>query len=67
MTNLYYIRRIVSFVTDVHTFVVMYVPEYVMVVPVVTYVLCAIMMSACMSTLGVRTVLGSKIRVRNIF
>ena len=58
------------FVTDVDTFVVTYVTSYLTAVTVVTYVdyvLCATMSSSFMSTLAVRTVMGSKIGVHAIF
>ena len=64
--SFYYCRRIVYFVTDIDTFIVTYVPEDVTAVSVITYVayvLCAVMMSAYMSTFGVHTVIGSKIGV----
>ena len=67
--SLYYFRHILYFVTDVETFFVTYFPENVMAVPVVTYldyVLCDIMTSACISTFGVHTVIGSKIVLRTI-
>ena len=69
ITSLYYCRRIVSFVTEVETFVVTYVPEYVTDAPVVTYVayiLCDIMMSVCMSNFGVRNMMWRNIGVRTI-
>ena len=67
--SLYYCRCVVSSVMDVDTFIVTSVPEDVTSVPVVmyvSYVLCAVMTSACMSTFGLHTVMGSKIRVRTI-
>ena len=57
------------FVTDVETFVVTEVPEDVTAGPVVTYVAyvsCIVTESACISTFGVRTVMGNKIGVRTI-
>ena len=56
-------------VTDVETFIVTGVPSDRTAVPVVTYVayiLCAVMMTACIRTSGVRIVIVSKIRVRPI-
>ena len=53
--RLYYCRCIVSFVTDAETSVVIDVTEDVTSVTVVTYVayvLCDVMTSSCMSTLG---------------
>ena len=66
---LYNCRRILYFVTDVDKLVVTDVPEYITAVPVVTYVayiLCAVMKSACISTFGVRTFMGSNIEVYTI-
>ena len=54
---------------DVETFVVNDLPADVTALQVVTYVsyvLCAVMMPACMRTFGVHTVMGSKIGVRPI-
>ena len=67
--RLYYIICIVSFVTDVETFFEMYVLTDVRDVPIVTYVayvLCAVMLSSCISTFGVRIVIESNIGVRTI-
>ena len=67
--SLYYCRRIVSFITDVETFIVTYVPGGVTALPVVTYVayvLCAVMLSSCISTFGVHIVIESNIGVRTI-
>ena len=67
--SLYYCIHIASFVTDVETFVVTDVPEDVTAVPVVTYVdyvLCAVMSSECISTFGVRILIGINIGVRTI-
>ena len=58
-----------SFITDVETFIVTYVPGGVTALPVVTYVayvLCAVMLSSCISTFGVRIVIESNIGVRTI-
>ena len=69
MMRLYYCRRIVYFVTDIETFIVMDVPIYVTAITVVTYVvyfLCALMTSAYISTFGVRTVMEINIGVRTI-
>ena len=55
---------------DVYTFIVTYVTSDLIAVEVVmyvAYVLCATMTSLFMSTFGVCTVMGSKIRVRTIF
>ena len=60
--SLYYCRNIVYFVTFIETFVLMDVPEDIMAMTVVTYVvyvLYAVMKSECMHTFGVRTVMGS--------
>ena len=57
------------FVTEVDTFVLTDVTEDVTAVPVIMYVdyfLCAVMMSVCIITSRVCTVMGSKIRVRTI-
>ena len=67
--SLYYCRRIASFVTNLETFVVTDLLVDAMAVLVVTYVdyvLCAAIMSACISTFGVYIVIGSKIGVRTI-
>ena len=64
--RLYSCRRIVSFLTEIETFFVTDVTEYVTTVPVlpyVAYVLCALLTSACISTFGLHTVMGIKIEV----
>ena len=67
--SLYYCRRVVSFVTDIETFIVTDVLDDVTAEPFFKYVdyfLCAVMMSVCIITSRVCTVMGSKIRVRTI-
>ena len=67
--SLYDCRRIVSFVMDVDKFIVTDVPADVTALPFVTnfsYVLCFVMVSACMIIFWVHNAMGIKIVVCTI-
>ena len=69
IVSLYYCGQIMYFVMEIKTFVVTDVPAditYVLVVTYVAYVLCSIMISLCMSNLGVLTMVKSNIGLHTI-